>query len=735
MSNKRKPNSNSNKPVIKRPTRSQNNNRDDDSTDDDEDVVMPMFIPIIIPQAPPPLPVKSKKETVEDRIKKSGMDEQTKAFVIDKYKTGDSDKLKQWIELLLKIPFGKYASTPLNKADSALIKQTFFKEVQSNLDKAVYGMENVKEEILNYVAQFVSTNNKSSPRIIGLVGEPGIGKCFAKGTPILMFDGQVKPVEKVEVFDVIMGDDNTPRNVLALGSGRDTMYSVEHSDGNTYTVNSEHILCLKYIRKMYKIVDNDQLNKNRISVYYLDPTSLEKRSRHFYFDTCSKSQAHAEALDFCEQFDKQDILVEIRVKDFIRLPNNVKKGCRAYYVSGVDFAKKPITSDPYTLGKNLEISNDVLINTRTVRLEFLAGVIDGITSGKYFSKKGCFRVTIDKRYLEHVEFLVRSLGFGFEKYNLFNDNVTARIYGKLKEIPTKHVKVDKFFITKKQGENPLYTKFIIKQRAQDTYYGFMIDGNCRFVLGNFAVTHNTAIVRRGLSEALKRPMYCISMGGITDSNHFLGFDFTYVGSRHGKIAQALMETKVMNPILFFDELDKISKNVDGIEVENLFVHLTDPVQNHNFNDKYFTDINIDLSKAIFVFSFNDEKNINPILLDRIHMIKVPTPDLKAKTIIAQKYLLKEIAPNVGFKFEDIILPDEVVHKLIQTYCRNDKGVRGLKAKIESLLLKLNACTYLKNKKYNKIPETISFPFMFTWEQVEQLLGKEEHDSILNHLFI
>jgi hypothetical protein len=88
----------------------------------------------------------------------------------------------------------------------------------------------------------------------------------------------------------------------------------------------------------------------------------------------------------------------------------------------------------------------------------------------------------------------------------------------------------------------------------------------------------TKIVRDGISKSLNREMRCFSMGGIKDSSTFFGFDYTYVGSKHGAIVQSLIDCKTMNPILFFDELDKISDTKEGQDIENLLIHLTDPVQ-------------------------------------------------------------------------------------------------------------------------------------------------------------
>ena len=78
----------------------------------------------------------------------------------------------------------------------------------------------------------------------------------------------------------------------------------------------------------------------------------------------------------------------------------------------------------------------------------------------------------------------------------------------------------------------------------------------------------------------------------------------------------------MNPIIFFDEVDKISKTERGLELENLFINIVDITQNYTFTDKYFQEISIDLSKILFIFSYNYEEDINPILRDRIYEINV-----------------------------------------------------------------------------------------------------------------
>ena len=246
----------------------------------------------------------------------------------------------------------------------------------------------------------------------------------------------------------------------------------------------------------------------------------------------------------------------------------------------------------------------------------------------------------------------------------------------------------------------------------------------------------TQIIKNGLAKALKRPIRLISMGGVHDSSHFTGFDYTYSGSRYGVIAQSLIESKVMNPILFFDELDKISNTKEGIDIQSLLIHLTDPVQNMNFQDKYFSGIDIDLSKVIFIFSFNNINNISHILRDRIHIINVPSPDFKSKVIIAKKYLLKELLVNIGFKENQITFDDDAVDYLIREHCSEDKGVRNLKRHIETILLKINTARFIGKRNKYKTLKNISFPFSITKEVIDNVIikHKDERDDIIRSMF-
>jgi ATP-dependent Lon protease len=205
----------------------------------------------------------------------------------------------------------------------------------------------------------------------------------------------------------------------------------------------------------------------------------------------------------------------------------------------------------------------------------------------------------------------------------------------------------------------------------------------------------TTLVKDGISKALGRPFDFISLGGCGDASYLDGHSFTYEGSQYGKIVQSLMGAKCMNPVFYFDELDKISKTRKGEEIENLLIHLTDLSQNSNFQDKYFSGINIDLSKAVFIFSFNHIENINPILLDRMITIKTKGYDVDDKLKIFRGYSLPKLLERIGISEDNIKISDETVKYIIEKYTK-EEGVRSLNKATATILSALNVLLLSNN---------------------------------------
>ena len=246
----------------------------------------------------------------------------------------------------------------------------------------------------------------------------------------------------------------------------------------------------------------------------------------------------------------------------------------------------------------------------------------------------------------------------------------------------------------------------------------------------------TTILKNGLAKALNRPIAFIPLGGATDSSYLLGHNYTYEGAVCGKIANIVMETKCMNPIIFFDELDKVSETKHGEEIIGVLTHLTDPSQNDEFYDKYFSSIPFDLSKCLIVFSYNNPHKINSILKDRLTVINVPGFKTEDKIKIATDYLLKDILENIGLKKNSIIINEESLKYIINSFT-NEEGVRELKRCLDKMIMKINLMRY-SDIKLNYRIDNINFPYTITREDIDGLLEKkekEEENESWKHMYI
>ena len=252
-------------------------------------------------------------------------------------------------------------------------------------------------------------------------------------------------------------------------------------------------------------------------------------------------------------------------------------------------------------------------------------------------------------------------------------------------------------------------------------------------------TGKTSLVKEGISKILNRPFAFIALGGATDSSFLEGHGYTYEGSMWGKIVQILIDSKCMNPVIYFDELDKISETPKGEEIAGILTHLTDTSQNSQFHDKYFAEIDFDLSKCLFIFSYNDESKINPILKDRMYRIQTKGYNQKQKTVISNNYLLPRTREQVKFTIEDIIIPDITIHYIIDNHCNKEDGVRNLKRCLEIIYTKLNLYRLMRpgsNLFEEDMSLKVAFPFTVTKDIVDKLIktNKDAVNSAMHSLY-
>ena len=203
----------------------------------------------------------------------------------------------------------------------------------------------------------------------------------------------------------------------------------------------------------------------------------------------------------------------------------------------------------------------------------------------------------------------------------------------------------------------------------------------------------TSLAKHGVAQCLKdidgtpRPFAFVAIGGSSNGSTLEGHNYTYVGSTWGRIVEVLLEKKCMNPIFFIDELDKVSRTEHGRELVGILTHLVDPTQNDAFQDKYFNGIDLDLSRALFVFSYNDVSAIDRVLLDRIHRIKFEHLTTQDKLAVCRKFLFPEIYKKMGVG-EMVSMSDDVIEFIINEYTA-EAGVRKLKELLFEIVGEIN----------------------------------------------
>jgi hypothetical protein len=423
----------------------------------------------------------------------------------------------------------------------------------------------------NFISNYFSP--KAPVKGMLLFQSVGTGKCHAKDTPIIMYDGSIRAVQDIVVGDILMGDDSTPRKVLSLATGQDTMYTIVPVKGDKYTVNSEHILCLKPTTLGINYLKN-QTNRP-YSVKYIN-SSGKLNNKSF--------KTKEEAIEYQTEIQNKKTIVEIEVKDYLKLKDNIKQNLKGYR-TGVDFPKQFVNIDPYLIGfwlgdgskrdpvistqdsvilmylrdycnknglllnhqsqydyrlssdgrtttntfleslkdykliNNKHIPPEFKVNDRETRLALLAGLID---SDGYCDQKGHnYEITQKNTILaDDILFLARSLGFAAykkvcEKYCMYKGESRGGLYNRihisgdgLDEIPVK-LERKKFIGKRSIKKSALVTGITVEYSGPGQYYGFTLDGNNRYLLGDFTVTHNTCTAIAAATKQFEPEGYTI----------------------------------------------------------------------------------------------------------------------------------------------------------------------------------------------------------------------------------
>jgi len=244
-------------------------------------------------------------------------------------------------------------------------------------------------------------------------------------------------------------------------------------------------------------------------------------------------------------------------------------------------------------------------------------------------------------------------------------------------------------------------------------------------------TGKTTLLKNGISKILNREIIFIPLGGASEVSYLEGCSYSFIGASYGKIVEALLQCKTNNPIIYFDELDKVSETVKGDEIINVLIHLTDITQNNEFYDKYYSDIKLDMSKCLFIFSYNDEQKINKILRDRLYVIETTGYNTKDKVIIAQQFLLPAIESNLNMK-NTCVFTDDIIKYLIEKKVDTELGVRNLKRSLEIIYTKLNLYHIMdtNGKLFNELCiKSVEYPFTVSTLVLDELIKIINNEDI------
>lgn len=221
-------------------------------------------------------------------------------------------------------------------------------------------------------------------------------------------------------------------------------------------------------------------------------------------------------------------------------------------------------------------------------------------------------------------------------------------------------------------------------------------------------------IAKSVAEALNKKYIRISLGGVDDESEIRGHRKTYVGAMPGRIANALRQAKSANPLILFDEIDKLGRSIHG-DPASALLEVMDSEQNFAFRDNYL-EVPVDLSKVLFIATANDMSTIPAPLLDRMEIIEVEGYTDNEKFHIAREHLIAKEYEKNGITKSRLNITDEAVYSIIRYYTR-EAGVRQLDREIAEICRKAARFLVQDGKKHLKV----------TSKNIEKYLGKKKFD--------
>ena len=482
-----------------------------------------------------------------------------------------------------------------------------------------------------------------------------------KKEPIIDFfkNFQAKIEKYIDVFMLNISEYNVDKlNVKSKTVYNIIIQIIDEYHSNIYKSENIYGLFIKYLENIkYSIESLIGQNANKFKSDIIDKNNTQNN------------------MFLLDNYDDTFVVIEDIIKNNIVPDENTVNQC----MSQLSHFKK-IKNELY----ESNIINDTNISTMVKKLSELECMLNiNLLKNEEENKEENKEDEKDNNY-----------NIGFIKYiykNLDEINIFINDWESFKLKKRNYIeKVDKILDKCTYGQNDAKNQM---KRIIGQWMNGNSKGQCFGLYGPPGVG-KTTLCKNGLAKCLfdecgeARPFAFLPLGGATNGSILEGHHYTYLGSTWGKIVDILMETKCMNPIIYIDELDKISKTEHGKEIISILTHITDASQNKEYYDRYFASIPIDLSQVLFIFSYNDRDSIDRVLLDRIQEIEIKALSVKEKLVISQNYIIPEILNNVGFSINEVFFNDNILTKIINEYTY-EAGVRKLNEILYDIIRGIN----------------------------------------------
>lgn len=619
-----------------------------------------------------------------------------------------------YIEFLLEVPWNALSEDNLD-----------LMRAQGILDDDHYGLFKVKDRIVQYLAVLSLKSDMKGP-ILCFHGPPGVGKAQPLYSKVLTPDGWTT-MGKVQPGSLVIGADGKAHTVKEVfPQGEKDIYRIHFQDGSYTDSCKEHLWLTQTdldrkanrpgtVKTLEFIMETLRYSKDQRKNHSIPMTTpVEFPEKALPLDpyvlgtllgdgTLRKNGTAAFSnpeKDICSRVASNlppDIQMLKQVGDNVdyRLTTGSRpKADEKGHLSKNSLQKILIDLELAGCRSDEKFVPYVYLHGSVKqRIDLLHGLMD--TDGTV-DRTGC-RVefsSTSKRLAQDVQFLVQSLGGTTPilrtKKGWYKDEKSNRIEGKLCYRVTVSMPpgICPFWCSIKATRHTPKTKYAPKRFIDRVEYVGKVEAKCilidsedhLYLTDNFIVTHNTSLAK-SISRSMGRKFARIALGGVHDESEIRGHRRTYVGALPGRIAQAVIKAGTMNPVILLDEIDKVGRDFRG-DPSAALLEVLDPEQNHTFSDHYL-EIELDLSKVIFIATANQLDTISPPLRDRMEIIDVPSYTLYEKQQIAQKYLIPKQIEDHGITTEHMQVPEDIVRHVIDKYTR-EAGVRNLERRVAAL---------------------------------------------------